>query len=107
MQITVPIQPGNSGGPLLNERGEVVGVVTATARVKEFFEVTGTLPQGINFAVRVERLRQFMKREEQAEDTSESDGGEEERDRRRVIAGVRPALCAVRVTTEASEDSGQ
>src|SRR5262249_38260096 len=30
MQISVPVQPGNSGGPLINQRGEVVGVVIAT-----------------------------------------------------------------------------
>jgi S1-C subfamily serine protease len=51
-QVTVPIQPGNSGGPLLNVEGEVVGVITATAAIQPFFRVTGSLPQGVNWAVK-------------------------------------------------------
>lgn len=54
MQITVPIQPGNSGGPLLNEAGQVVGIVTSTAAVEAFLEGTGTLPQNVNWAVKSE-----------------------------------------------------
>ena len=54
MQITVPIQPGNSGGPLMSVDGSVVGVVTATEAVAAFLQVTGTLPQNINWAVKAE-----------------------------------------------------
>jgi len=57
LQISVPIQPGNSGGPLVNERGEVVGVVTSTAAVRTFFAVTGTLPQNVNWAVKADYAR--------------------------------------------------
>lgn len=52
IQITVPVQPGNSGGPLLNDAGQVVGVVTSTAAVRAFLEGTGTLPQNVNWAVK-------------------------------------------------------
>lgn len=54
MQVTVPIQPGNSGGPVLTYEGEVVGVVTSSAAVRTFLEVTGTLPQNLNWAVKAE-----------------------------------------------------
>ena len=52
LQITVPIQPGSSGGPLINDRGEAVAVVVSTAAVQNFYRETGSLPQSVNFAVR-------------------------------------------------------
>lgn len=52
MQISVPVQPGNSGGPLLNEAGQVVGIIAAQAAVEDFYKATGTLPQSINWAVK-------------------------------------------------------
>ncbi len=54
MQTTVPIQPGNSGGPLVNQRGEVVGIMTSTAAVRAFLALTGTLPQNVNWAVKAD-----------------------------------------------------
>ena len=52
MQISVPVQPGNSGGPLLNESGQVVGIIAAQAAIDTFLEMEGTLPQNINWAVK-------------------------------------------------------
>lgn len=52
MQITVPLQPGNSGGPLVNNFGEVVGITTSTAAIGAFFDRAGTLPQNVNWAVK-------------------------------------------------------
>lgn len=57
LQVSVPVQPGNSGGPLVNERGEVVGVVTSTAAVEAFLSATGTLPQNVNWAVKADYAR--------------------------------------------------
>src|SRR5262245_34808783 len=45
LQVTVAVQPGNSGGPLVNNDGQVVGVVTSSAAVRSFLAETGTLPQ--------------------------------------------------------------
>ena len=57
LQMSVPVQPGSSGGPLVNERGEAVGVVTSTAAVKAFLSATGTLPQNVNWAVKADYAR--------------------------------------------------
>lgn len=54
MQISIPVQPGNSGGPVVNDRGQVVGVVAAVAAVAPFLRSTGTLPQNVNWAVKAE-----------------------------------------------------
>src|SRR4029453_2028385 len=52
MQISVPVQPGNSGGPLFNRSGEVVGVVVASASALSFLKGTGALPQNVSWAVK-------------------------------------------------------
>lgn len=52
LQISVPVQPGNSGGPLLSEGGEVIGIIAASAAVSAFFARTGALPQNLNWAVK-------------------------------------------------------
>jgi S1-C subfamily serine protease len=56
VQIDVPIQPGNSGGPLLNSKGEVVGVVTATLDQIVTLRASGSLPQNVNFAVKIDYI---------------------------------------------------
>ena len=56
LQITVPIQPGSSGGPLVTEQGYAVGVVTGVANPDFFLAATGQLPQSVNYAVRSEFL---------------------------------------------------
>jgi len=50
-QTTVPIQPGNSGGPLFNEKGEVIGLTTSSLSLLAI-ESMGAIPQSINYAVK-------------------------------------------------------
>ena len=52
LQVSVPIQPGNSGGALVNDDGDVIGVVVATASAPAFIRATDSIPQNINWAVK-------------------------------------------------------
>lgn len=57
IQTSAAIQPGGSGGPLLDHYGRVVGVVAATANAATFYRETGALPQNVNFAISAAPLR--------------------------------------------------
>jgi TPR repeat protein len=59
-QISVPVQPGNSGGPLFDERGNVVGVVTSQLSQEAALKSTGTLAQSVNYAVKSSYLLSFL-----------------------------------------------
>ena len=54
LQFTAPVQPGNSGGPLLDRSGHVVGVVVARLRDE-------VKPQNVNFAVQGDVAVRFLK----------------------------------------------
>ncbi len=55
-QISLPVQPGNSGGPLLDTRGRVIGVVTASMDSMYSLVRSGTVPQNVNFAMKINYL---------------------------------------------------
>lgn len=59
LQISTPIQPGNSGGPLFDMSGHVVGVIVAGLG-KKFFESDGTLAQNVNFAIKSSLAMSFL-----------------------------------------------
>ncbi|RFB78918.1 serine protease [Methylovirgula sp. 4M-Z18] len=61
LQISTPVQPGNSGGPLLDQNGNVVGVVAAKLNVLKFIVATdGDIPQNINFAIKGSVAANFL-----------------------------------------------
>ncbi len=61
-QISAPVQPGNSGGPLLDLGGHVVGVVVSKLNAQRIAQSTGDIPQNVNFAVKGAEAVEFLQR---------------------------------------------
>ncbi|MGO8930472.1 MAG: trypsin-like peptidase domain-containing protein [Limisphaerales bacterium] len=59
-QISVPVQPGNSGGALVDERGNAVGVVAAKLSAQAALATSGALPENVNYAVKSTLLLSFL-----------------------------------------------
>jgi TPR repeat protein len=59
-QISVPVQPGNSGGPLLDSSGNVIGIVSARLWDIATLKITGSLPQNVNYALKSSFITAFL-----------------------------------------------
>lgn len=59
LQISAPIQPGNSGSPVFDGTGNVVGIVVSEASPLLVAKI-GAIPQNVNFAIRGELAQIFM-----------------------------------------------
>ena len=60
VQITAPVQPGNSGGPVLDSAGNLMGVVVSKLDAVKAIKITGDIPQNVNFAINANVLRSFL-----------------------------------------------
>ena len=60
LQTNALIQPGNSGGPLVDRAGTVVGMMAAKLNALKMMEEQGFIPEGVNFAIRHETIRPFL-----------------------------------------------
>ena len=70
LQISAPVQPGNSGGPLLDASANVIGVVVSKLDALRVAKATGDIPQNVNFALNANVLRAFL----DANDVQYADG---------------------------------
>lgn len=59
---TAPIQPGNSGGPIFDKRGMVIGVVQGKLNELVIAKATGSIPQNVNFGISSSALISFLKK---------------------------------------------
>jgi TPR repeat protein len=60
LQVSAPVQPGNSGGPLLDAGGNVLGIIMGQLNALKVAAVVGTLPQNVNFAIKASVARTFL-----------------------------------------------
>src|SRR5476651_1018012 len=60
LQISASVQPGNSGGPVLDEQGRLMGVVVSKLNALFVAQATGDVPQNVNFAIKVSTLVNFL-----------------------------------------------
>jgi S1-C subfamily serine protease len=61
IQLSAAVQPGNSGGPALDEAGRLIGVVKGKLNALAIARLTGDIPQNVNFAIKVTTLASFLK----------------------------------------------
>jgi S1-C subfamily serine protease len=62
LKLNADVRPGNSGGPLLDQKGNVVGVVFAEINTPGVYEQTGKIVRNIGFAIPGDILVAFISR---------------------------------------------
>ncbi len=60
IQISAAVQPGNSGGPAVDDSGRLMGVVVSKLNAMAIAQRTGDIPQNVNFAIKVSTLMSFL-----------------------------------------------
>jgi S1-C subfamily serine protease len=60
IQISTPVQPANSGSPLLDRSGSVVGIVAGKLNAIQAAETTSETTENINFAVNLGTTQSFL-----------------------------------------------
>lgn len=59
-QVSVPVQPGNSGGPLMDANGNVVGMIVSKLSAVNVARMQGDIPQNVNYAVKSDYIRPML-----------------------------------------------
>ena len=60
IQITAPIQPGSSGSPVMDKKGNLIAVVSMTLDDSKMTKLTGQVGQNVNFAVNGQTVKSFL-----------------------------------------------
>lgn len=60
LQLSAPVQAGNSGGPLVDANGNLVGTVISKLNAMKVVQATGDMPQNVNFAIKSSVVASFL-----------------------------------------------
>lgn len=93
LQVSAQVQPGNSGGPLFDKDGIVIGMIQATLDPKATAQATGgALPQNVNFAVKSPVLLDFLRAQSEAYDNLTFDKGDAVEQLKNSVVRVRSGI---------------
>ena len=60
IQIDAALQPGNSGGPIMNDYGNIIAVAVAKLSLKKILKDYGVVPENTNFGIKASAVRNVM-----------------------------------------------
>lgn len=89
--ISAPIHRGNSGGPILDQGGNVTGIVTSKLNALAVQKRTGDLPQNISFGVKAEIAQLFL----DAQNVSYQSGGAKPKLENTEVAAIGKAITVL------------